>query len=423
MPAQNVWLGTASAVAQVDLLTPGGTIEAGDVFNVVLTAEDGSTTQTLSVSATTTTITGTVDDIVAAFNASLLSLFTAITASRTGSNNSSQVVLTADTAGVPFYCTVSTAEASGVADDQTFVRAASTASRGPSDWNTAANWMTGAVPVTGDSVTIDGRSEADILYGLDQDGVTLAALTIGHGLANQVGTLTYPLRISATACTIGEAAADGSVGSGSQLVNLNFGTAQNTTRVIQTNAMGTSGYPPVQIVGTHASNAITIEDGVVGLGTAVPAQAYTYAVNVTGRGARYTLGSGGTVATLNQSKNAGEGVVYCALTTLNLDGGTVRTEGTGAITTANVSGTLVSNSTGTITTLNVQGSGFADFTQTTAARTVTTVNIIGTQARADFDNGASRSITWTNPLQTKGGARADQVKLWTDIGIQHSAGA
>ena len=46
--ANRVWLGTATAVAQVDHLTPGGTIEATDKFIVTLTAEDGSTTQTLT---------------------------------------------------------------------------------------------------------------------------------------------------------------------------------------------------------------------------------------------------------------------------------------------------------------------------------------------------------------------------------------
>lgn len=60
MPSKIIWQGGAAAVAQVDSLTPGGTIEADDLFLVTLTAEDG-TTHVLSVAAGATTITATVD--------------------------------------------------------------------------------------------------------------------------------------------------------------------------------------------------------------------------------------------------------------------------------------------------------------------------------------------------------------------------
>ena len=111
--AVNVFTADAPAVAQVDTVTPGGTIEAGDLFVMTLVAEDGSL-QVLSVAATSTTVDQTCDDIVAAWNASTLSLFTGITAALVGVHpNATAVRLTADTAGVPFTLAATTTEAGG----------------------------------------------------------------------------------------------------------------------------------------------------------------------------------------------------------------------------------------------------------------------------------------------------------------------
>src|SRR6185369_11363014 len=97
-----------------------------------------------------------------AFNASTNSLFTGITASATATT----VVLTSDTAGIPFYCTVSTTETGGGgADAQTFSRASTTANAGPNDWNTDANWSTGAKPVNSDNVFFRNNA-VDVKYGL-----------------------------------------------------------------------------------------------------------------------------------------------------------------------------------------------------------------------------------------------------------------
>src|SRR5688500_17548537 len=112
----NYWIGGKSAVAKVATLTPGGTIEAGDKFLMILTSESGAT-QTLTVTATNTTVAITCDDIVAAWNASTQTLFIAVTAT----DSTTHVTLTADTAGVPFHLTVNTTETDdSPADAQTF---------------------------------------------------------------------------------------------------------------------------------------------------------------------------------------------------------------------------------------------------------------------------------------------------------------
>jgi hypothetical protein len=98
------FIGGAVAVAQVDTLTPGGTIEAGDLFTITL-ANERAETYTLSVAATGTTVAATCADIIAAFNACNDPRFTRITAAGVGTVGSyTAVTLTADTAGEPFTC-------------------------------------------------------------------------------------------------------------------------------------------------------------------------------------------------------------------------------------------------------------------------------------------------------------------------------
>src|SRR5687768_5979997 len=92
--------GSFTAVAQVDTLTVGGTVEADDVFKVTMTGEDG-TAVTLDVVAGSTTIATVCTNIATAFNASADARFIPVTALA----GATTVTLTADTAGVPFYCT------------------------------------------------------------------------------------------------------------------------------------------------------------------------------------------------------------------------------------------------------------------------------------------------------------------------------
>lgn len=411
--AENVFLGGATAVAQVDNLTPGGTIEVGDKFIVTLTAEDG-TTQSLTYAATGTTVASVCAGLVAAFNASTQSLFTAITAS----DQTTHVRLTADSAGVPFYCTASTTESDdSPADAQTFVRAASTACAGPKDWNTTANWLTGAVPVTTDSVTLDGRMANEIIYGLNQSSVTLAKLTTKDSLRYNLASLTYALKIGVTSLVIGEPAGDGSTGSGPSIININGGTVQSTVRAIKANGTGSSGYPAFQFAGTHASNDITVEAGSVGIGTATPGQATTILTGKSvGRSAKVEIGTNVTLGTWTMEDDGGKLLIRSAFTTLETGAGTTcTTEGSGAGTTANVRGTFHPNSSGTLTTLNVEGNGFADYRQSSVERITTNVNLIGPGARLDASSIAPASIAaaFPNGADCKNGANTTQANWGT----------
>jgi hypothetical protein len=145
--------GTALAVAQVDTLTVGGTVEAGDLFKSTIN------TKVLSVAATTTVAATTATDFYTAWEAVSAALYPEY-AEITADDVSATVTLTANEEGVPFTVTVTTTESNGgAADLQTFVRTATTASSGPKHWDTAANWSGAAVPVTGvneiQTITVD----------------------------------------------------------------------------------------------------------------------------------------------------------------------------------------------------------------------------------------------------------------------------
>jgi hypothetical protein len=261
------------------------------------------------------------------------------------------------------------------------------------DWSEDTNWSTGTAPASTDNVVIDGRSTRAITSGLAQSGVTLASLRIDLSNVYDVGLAGTPLAIGATKVEIGRSETGGANASGASLIHLNFGTVLATVYVYGTNTSGSSGLEPLVIRGTHASNALHIYDGVVGVATADPGHVATIlTANVDG--GRLRIADGCTLTTINQTD--GEIEVESAFTTLNQSGGEITTRGTGAITTANVAGTANLLSTGTITTLNLYGNGVADFSGSAAARTVTNTNKYGDNARINARTAAPAAITFTN---------------------------
>ena len=191
------WAGGATAQAQVSTLTPGGTIEAGDIFNVVLTGEDG-VAQTEAVVATGTTVAQVCDDIVLQCSASTQTLFRRVTFT----DQTSRVDVSANAPGVPFYLTETTTETGGgTADDQTFAVGATTASAGPNDYNTLANWVESdgtapsAIPASNDEVYFSTGSH-DVLYGLNQSGVDLKQFRVTSGYQGAIGQADIPLKVN-----------------------------------------------------------------------------------------------------------------------------------------------------------------------------------------------------------------------------------
>lgn len=278
------WIGGATAVPQVDTFTPGGTITTGDVNTLTVKDENNTTLFTITfTTAGTTTAAAVSAGLIAAWNASTRA---AAMAAATGT---STAILTAATSGVPFYVT------SSVTGVGTLTRAATTASAGPNDWNTATNWSTAAVPVNSDNVTIDSRGSSNsILYGLNQSAVTLALLEHYFG-APAVGTTSYALMISATIGKSFLPATDGSTRSGN-LFNVNTGSNATTWSNYGSGTAAAAGISPFTIAGSHASNVLNIYGGTCGVGLLSPGQASSFpTLNI--ESGSVTLGRGVTCPT------------------------------------------------------------------------------------------------------------------------------
>lgn len=367
------WRGDAPAIAQVDTLTVGGTIEADDVFKMTINGK------TLNVVAGSTVASTVATTIATAWNACPIPEFKEITALAT---TGGALTLTADAAGKPFTVTVATTEAGGgAADAQTFTRASTVASSGPNDWSTAANWSGGVLPANGDSVVLE-NSKSDILYGLDQSAVTLASLsvsqtflaTVGLPRTNAGGYVEYRpqyLRIGATTCTLGVGN-----GQGSGRIKIDFYSIQTTCAVLNSGSAAETGVPSILLKGTHASNVLNLTKGSVGVAffageTATLATVNCgYLSNVNGD-SNLTLGGGVTLTTVKQS--GGAIVAASNITTLTQYAGTLTLQGTATIDTATIEGTLFDQSTGTFTTLTVLGK--YDRRQSMAAKTCTNVTL------------------------------------------------
>jgi hypothetical protein len=292
---------------------------------------------------------------------------------------------TAATAGVPFTCTVTTTESNGdPADDQTFVKAATTTSSGPSDLNLATNWSGAAVPGAADDVYFQD-CDIDCLYNLGAlSAVTLTSLNI---LASYTGKIGLPpftgdyyeyratyLAVGATTINIGDGP-----GSGSGRLKINTGSVQTTVNVRGTaSAFDGTGVYSLLWKGTHASNVVNVTRGNVGVAI-YPGETATiltlrvgYQTNQDGDSTVY-CGSGVTLTTINQEGGTLE--INSGCTTVTKTGGTLTINSGNVTTLTNDAGTVYYKGTGTITTLNVGSGAKADFSQDMRARTVTTCNL------------------------------------------------
>lgn len=145
-----------------------------------------------------------------------------------------------------------------------------TASAGPNHWDTAGNWLPAGVPANGDDVRFE-IGNVPCLYGLAQSSVTLATLNVAMSYTgkiglNRVNTLGY-LEYRTTELTIGASSIliGYGDGSGPSKVALNNGSVQAAVEVRDSGGSSESGIPCVTWRGTHASNALQIYGGNVGI--------------------------------------------------------------------------------------------------------------------------------------------------------------
>jgi trimeric autotransporter adhesin len=376
------WKGAAQAIAQVNTITVGGTAAAGQVYSVTINGKTVSYT----------TIGGDTNTTIAAALQALL-------AASTAPAEFAEVTWTA--AATVITGTITSA-ATGTG---TLITATATASSGPNNWDVAANWSTGAVPITGDTVFIEDTG-ANIKYGLNQSAVTLAVLNLpasftgdgGLPETNTGGSASYLeyrpqyLQIGATIINVGDGP-----GQGSSRLKIDTGSVATTINVRQTAAGAEPNLEALQWKGTNAANVVNVLRGsvaIAGYGGDVATVATLTVGFVTSQGTDATVrcGAGATLTTINQ--NGGTLETNSGATTILKGAGSLTLNSGNVTTLTDDNGTSVYKGTGAIATVNVGSGATLDFSQDMRARTVTTLNLY----EGSTLNDPFGTVVFTNPI-------------------------
>jgi hypothetical protein len=391
-----IWKGDSAPVAQVTTCTVGGTIDAAQVFAVTI----GS--KTLRVAAGGTTATAVVAAIVSAWNALNAIAYPEFAGISIANNLDGSFTLTG-APGVPFSVTLITTEGDGSpADHETFTQATSTAATGPAFWLEPKNWSTGSVPVSNDDVVVQ-NSSANILYGLDQQSVTLASLsidqsftgTIGLPRTNPAGYVEYRgtyLQIKAAAIAIGAGA-----GGGSGRIKLDTGIAQVALSVLNSGSPSETGVKSILWKGTHASNTVTLSKGSFGAAVfagetaTIATLKIGFRTNVAGD-CDVQLGAGCTLTAI--VKTGGNLELNSSFSTLlHSAGETTIAAGTPASLTIS-GGSVRYRTAGNYTQATVSGGGELDFRQDLRGRGGTNTTLYAGAILRD----PAKTVTFTNPI-------------------------
>lgn len=384
------------------------------VSSATITAYDATTTYSVTINGKSVSVQGTggstgstATALQAALAASTIKEFTEVTWSVVSSSISG----TAATAGVPF--TVTSGVSGGVGTFGAF--STTTASAGPNDWSTAANWSTGSVPVGADDVYIENTSSS-ILYGLDQHTVTLTSLhvratftgTIGLPNVNSGGYYEYRptyLQVSATTLNVGQGP-----GAGSGRVKIDVGTAQTTVNVFNTGTTSETNVESFLFKGTHASNVVTVNKGSVAIApfasdTAVVATLVVGYQTNQASDATVRAGTGTTLTTVDVY--GGTLTAFSNITTVNQYGGTFILY-TGTWTTLNCwGGKAYCRSTGTFATNNVGNKGTLDCSADGRTKTFTNVTMYAGASLLD----PNHTVTFSNAITLSGCGLEDVTLL------------
>src|ERR1043165_1698556 len=416
--ATSRWLGQDVPVAQLDTITVGGTVEAGDVFILTINRK------AVPAVATTTNTTTTATHVVAVFVASTVPEFQEISFVAAAAT----ITATSRVAGRAFTLTASTTESGGgAADSQTFVNVHTTVNAGPNDWSSTQNWDAGSVPVSTNDIVL-ANSAIGIFYGLAQSAVTLTSLTIDSTFTAPIGLPKRNvngygeyrpdyLQIGATTLTIGRGS-----GQGSGRIKIDNGTAQTTVNVYGSGQPAEPGYEAILWKGPHASNVVNVFKGsfapavFAGEVATIATLRVGYTTNVLGD-AQVRCGSGVTLTTITQTGGSLE--INSAATTITKTAGNLTVNGTATVTTLNENGgTTIYKSSGTITTLNVSAGGTFDKSQDLRALTITNTNLYSGATLLD----PGKTITFTTPIAIVGCGikQLDPDGVLLDLGTTYS---
>lgn len=297
-----------------------------------------------------------------------------------------------------------------------------TVAESPNHWIAKNFGDATALPANGDTVILDIlTANQSFKYGLDQNGVTLAALHIRASCLAEIGLpetnvdgLPYfqgggyretSLKISATALYIGDG-----IGSGSKRIKLNLGTNACTATIYRTSANRPSeSEAPVHLIGAHASNALHLLSGLVDIGMLPGTGASCTWPDVVTSGGYLRFGDGCTLTTVEAAGNSVIETRSAVTTMRTRDAGKIIHSGAGSIGTLDIDGSKVEvKATGalSITQLNGYGGKELDLSLCDSAVTITNATIYGTPANPFIIRDPNNKASYTNPVSTPNGAQS-----------------
>lgn len=415
--ATKYWLGTADAVAQV---------HTASIDSVDATPANNTFTVTIGGVAISqvgdTDVATTATALVALLNASTHPYFSAITWTNPSAGN---IVGTADTAGVPFVAALTeTGAGTGAVTDF----ASTTASSGPNDWSTAANWSDGSIPANSDSVII-ANTGVSICWGLAQSSVSLTSLRIDKTFTGVIGLRYSAFATSSDGATVNSAKTeyrdhylaigtsaldigqhfDAGTATGSGRIKINLGSVASQATVHDTRSTTEDGnLPAVRLLANSASTDVYVRQAPGGVGIAAdePGETSTVGdINISEDGTSAIVHAGPGTTLTNWIQSGGNCTLEAAatVTKVDADAGLLRIEGDFTITTLNVRGATVTDNhikTGgnSVTTANIENGSTYNLGDSLEARTIATVN---TDHGITLISNESVTMTTLNPPSGK----------------------
>ena len=343
---------------QIDTFTLNNDFNDGETdITITFTSEDGSTTETASI-----TPDGTDESVIAtALQVELAASSEPLIAAITWTVLTTVVTGTAKVNGTPFYAASSVTGGAGSITDAT-----PTANSGPNDWNTAANWgPVAAVPVDGDDVILTGDMD-DMIFGLDQSDIQLTSLKVSQSYKDKfVGNSVQSLYLIIDATTVVIDSQAESIWLDGTYTNVFVQGGRVGDNMLRLKGTITN----LRILGPNVQGKVTVADG----------------ADLTNC---YVLGA-------PQARlEIGESVTSFAL--LEVDSG-VLIENKSAVTTIRNSGTFVKHEIGAVTLLETRGNSITEYNSDGTLGTATIFD--GTM---DWRQNTSDAVTVTNAVMHTG---------------------
>jgi hypothetical protein len=328
----------------------------------------------------------------------------------TAADGTTVLTLTADDPGKPFTQTSS-------ATAGTLVTATTTANVSPNDNNNATNWSNAATPGAGDDVIVDEGADAEsILWNLGSlSAVTVSTFTRRAGFTGRIGLDEintdqadpfFEYRATELALGVTTFLNEQPASDGPGHVKWNGGAVQ-TALTVQGAGPSSLGDERMWFRGTNVNNVVNVVNGSLAIAP-VQGSAATVAT-LRGESATVRCGSGVTLTTVTMEDSTVG--VNSNVTTFTQKGANsvCYVKKAAAVTTFNLDrGTLVWQSSGGLTTLTPGADAIMDFSQGAGAVTIT--NQVTFQKGCAFKDPQGR-VTFTAGWKLAAGVKLEDVDL------------